>query len=83
MVLSPASATKGMPVGAYVETASGSSLLAGIEPGDRITAINGIDVTNSGDFDAALDYVRASKVVAFLVTRGSATIYIPVTRHDQ
>jgi serine protease Do len=83
LVLSPASATKGMPMGAYVETASGSSLLAGIEPGDRITAINGIDVTNSLDFDAALDSVRASKVVAFLVTRGSATIYIPVTRHDQ
>jgi serine protease Do len=83
MVLSPASATKGMPVGAYVETASGSSLLAGIEPGDRITAINGIDVTNLGDFDAALESVHASKVVAFLVTRGSATIYIPVIRHDQ
>jgi serine protease Do len=72
-----------MPVGAYVETASGSSLLAGIEPDDRIPAINGIDVLSLGDFDAALESVRASKVVAFLVTRGSATSYIPVSRHDQ
>ena len=83
LVLSPVSATKGMPAGAYVEAASGAGLLAGIEPGDRITAINGIDVANSGDFDVALESVGQSKVVALLVTRGSARIYIPVTRHNQ
>jgi serine protease Do len=83
LVLSPVSATKGMPAGAYVETVSGAGLLAGMEPGDRITAVNGIDVASSGDFDMALESVGKSKVVALLVTRGTARIYIPVTRHDQ
>lgn len=82
LVLSPVSATKGMPAGVYVETASGAGLLAGIEPGDRITAVNGIDVASSGDFDMALESVGKSKVVALLVTRGSARIYVPVTRRD-
>ncbi|NPC55900.1 trypsin-like peptidase domain-containing protein [Caenimonas soli] len=83
LVLSPVSATKGMPAGAYVETASGAGLLAGIEPGDRITAVNGIDVASSGDFDTALESIGKSKVVALLVARGPARIYIPVIRHDQ
>lgn len=83
LVFAPVTATKGMPAGAYVETASGAGLLAGIEPGDRITAVNGIEVASSSDLDAALEAIGDSKVVALLVVRGSARIYIPVIRHDQ
>lgn len=72
--------TAAMPAGVYVESASGSGLLAGLEPGDRITAINGVDVASLAEFDAALAAAGNSKVVALLVTRGSSRIYIPILR---
>jgi len=79
----PAKVTAQMPAGVYVDTATGASLLAGIESGDRITAMNGIAVTNQAEFDAALESLRDSKVIALLVSRGGAAIYVPVTRRGK
>lgn len=70
----------GVPPGVWVESSSGSALLAGIEPGDRITALNGISVASPADFDAALEAAGNAQVVAVLVARGTLNLYIPVTR---
>jgi serine protease Do len=75
-------ATAGMPAGVYVESAGGSALLAGIEPGDRITAVNDVEVAGEADFDAALEGAKAGKVIAVLVSRGAAAVYVPVVRKD-
>lgn len=69
----------GMPAGAWVETAAGAALLAGIEPGDQVSAVNGMDATSPADFDAALEAAKGP-IVALLVTRGSVMLYLPVTR---
>jgi serine protease Do len=73
-------ATAGMPAGVYVESATGSALLAGIEAGDRITAVNDAAIASTADFDRALDGLRTSRVVAVLVARGAAALYVPVVR---
>lgn len=73
-------ATAGMPAGVYVETATGSALLAGIEAGDRITAVNDAEVGSPADFDRALEAARTSRVIAVLVARGAAAVYVPVVR---
>lgn len=69
--------------GVYVETASGSGLLAGIEPGDRITAINGMPVVSLADFDGALDSLGGSDIVALLVTRADGPMYVAIRRDDR
>jgi serine protease Do len=79
--LSPASTTARMPAGVYVDTATGSSLLAGIETGDRITAVNGIPVANQAQFDAALETLRDRPTLALLVTRSGVAQYVPVDRY--
>jgi serine protease Do len=66
--------------GVYVETASGSGLLAGIEPGDRITALNGMPVVSLADFDSALESLGASDTVALLVTRADVPMYVVIRR---
>lgn len=76
----PAVSVSGMAAGVHVESASGAGLLAGIEPGDRITAVNGQPVASAADFDAALQAAGSGKAVALLVTRGTAQVYIPVMR---
>lgn len=73
-------ATAGMPAGVYVESAGGSALLAGIEAGDRITAVNDVEVASEADFDAALEGAKTSGVIAVLVLRGAAAVYVPVVR---
>ena len=73
-------ATAGMPAGVYVESAAGSALLAGIEAGDRITALNDIEVASTADFDTALESAKAGRVIAVLVSRGAAAVYVPVVR---
>ncbi|MBC5763942.1 trypsin-like peptidase domain-containing protein [Ramlibacter albus] len=78
--IASAAATQQMPAGVYVERAAGSGLLAGLEPGDRITAVNGTDVTTPDAFDAALDAARDRDVVALLVWRNRAPLYIAVRR---
>jgi serine protease Do len=72
--------TAGLPPGAYVENATGSSLLAGIEAGDRITAVNDMPVADPAAFDAALARAGAAAVIALRVSRGSVAIYIAVRR---
>lgn len=73
-------ATAGMPAGVYVEAATGSALLAGIEAGDRITALNDTAIASADDFDRAMESLHSSKVVAVLVARGGAVVYVPVVR---
>ena len=70
----------GVPAGVWVDSSSGSALLAGIEPGDRVTGLNGTAVGNPADFDAALEAAGNAQVVAVLVARGTLSLYIPVTR---
>jgi serine protease Do len=72
----------GMPAGVYVESAGGSALLAGIEAGDRITALNDVEVASEADFDAALEGAQTSRVIAVLVLRGAAAVYVPVVKKD-
>ena len=81
--LAPRRATAGMPAGVYVESAGGSALLAGIEPGDRITAVNDVEVATEADFDAALAGAKTSRVIAVLVSRGAAAVYVPVVRRGE
>lgn len=82
LTLAPQSSTAKMPPGAYVESAAGSGLLAGLEPGDRITAVNGRDISTPAGFDQALAAIGNAPVVALLVMRGSVGAYMPVRRRD-
>jgi serine protease Do len=73
-------ATAGLPAGVYVESSGGSALLAGIEAGDRITAVNDVDVGTEAEFDAAIEAAKTSRVIALLVSRGAAAVYVPIVR---
>lgn len=70
----------GMVPGLYVDSATGSALLAGMERGDRIFAVDSVAVATPAEFDAALARAGANGVVALLVGRGTATVYVPVNR---
>lgn len=72
--------TAGLPPGAYVESAAGSALLAGIEAGDRITAVNDAPVADPAAFDAALARAGDAPVIALRVARGSVAVYMAVRR---
>jgi serine protease Do len=69
-----------LPAGLYVESATGSALLAGLERGDRIVAVNAMPVSSPDEFDAALARAGGRDPVALLVERGSALAYVPVIR---
>lgn len=69
-----------LPPGLYVESATGSALLAGLERGDRILAVNAIPVASPDEFDAALARAGARGAIALLVERGSTVAYVPVVR---
>jgi serine protease Do len=73
-------AVPGMAPGLYVDSATGSALLAGIERGDRIVAVGSTPVATSSEFDAAL--AHAGDPVALLVARGASMVYLPVARID-
>jgi serine protease Do len=62
--------------GLLVENASGPAALAGIRPGDVVTAVNGKPVKSAGDLQAAVS--GAEGVVALLIKRGDASIFVPV-----
>ncbi|WP_048439363.1 trypsin-like peptidase domain-containing protein [Caenimonas sp. SL110] len=81
--LAPISTTAKMPAGVYVDSASGSSLVAGIEQGDRIMAVNGTPVSSHAEFDAALKALGNAPVVALLVARAGFSLYIPVDRQGR
>jgi serine protease Do len=66
------------PPGLYIESATGSALLAGLERGDRIVAVNAIPVASPDEFDSALARANPRGVVALLVARGSTLAYVPV-----
>jgi serine protease Do len=80
---SPPAAVAAMPSGVYVDAASGSSLLAGIEAGDRIVAVNSSPVSSEMEFDAALAQAGANDVVALLAVRGGVGLFVPVRRRDR
>jgi serine protease Do len=75
-------ATAAMPAGVYVESVAGASLLAGLERGDRIMAVNDVAVASIQEFDEALQLLAARPVMALLVKRGSASLFVPVVRDE-
>lgn len=80
LVLTVAKAGPGPATGLYIDGATGSALLAGLEHGDRVVAVNGTMVTTLAEFDEALESARKQPVVALLVMRGGAMAYVPVPR---
>ncbi|MBX3610850.1 MAG: trypsin-like peptidase domain-containing protein [Hydrogenophaga sp.] len=67
------------PPGVYVLSASGTGLMAGVDDGDRIVAVNATPVQSPSEFEAAVR-AASSTVVALLVQRGPYTLYVPVAR---
>jgi serine protease Do len=59
-----------------VEDADGPAAIAGVEAGDVLIAVNGVQVATLGEFRTA---VKASGgTVALLIQRGDAQIFVPV-----
>ncbi|MES2631757.1 MAG: trypsin-like peptidase domain-containing protein [Pseudomonadota bacterium] len=81
--LAPVRTTAQMPAGVYVDSASGSSLVAGIEQGDRIIAVNGTPVASHAEFEAAVRALGDAPVVALLVARAGFSLFIPVDRQGR
>ncbi len=75
--------TSQMPAGIYVDGVTGTSLLAGIEYGDRIIAVNNLLVLTVEDFDAALQSVSKYESVALLVERERKRLYVAVRQDPQ
>ncbi len=69
-----------LPAGAYVAAVAGSALVAGVDVGDRITAVNETPVGSAVEFDAALAQVSGRSVVALLIMRDSVSLYIGIRR---
>lgn len=69
-----------IPTGIYVDSATGPSLLAGIESGDRILAVNDQQVLSEEDFDLALQSLRHHASVALLMERDRVRLYVAVHR---
>jgi serine protease Do len=72
-----------MPIGIYVDTVAGASLVAGIEFGDRIIAVNHLPVLTSEDFDNALKTLSRHESVALLVERDRIRWYMVVRKETQ
>lgn len=68
------------PEGLHVVAAEGAGLLAGIEEGDDIAAVNGRRVSSLHEFDEALAAARAGggRTVALLISRDGARAWLPV-----
>lgn len=81
--LAAAPAVAAMPSGVYVDSASGSALLAGVEAGDRIVAVNGSAVADEREFEVALARAGQRRVVALLIMRGNVALFLPVRRRDR
>jgi serine protease Do len=62
--------------GLVIEGASGAAARAGVQPGDRVLAIDGEPVTTVAR--AVTLAGRADKAVAILVQRGGRTLYLPL-----
>ncbi len=59
-----------------VEDSDGPAAVAGVEPGDVLIAVNGVQVSTVGEFRSAVDASGAT--VALLIQRGNAQIFVPV-----
>lgn len=72
------------PTGLHVVAAEGAGMLAGIEEGDCIAAVNGRRVSTPEEFDQALAAARAAgaRTVALLVDREGVRAYLPVRAGD-
>ena len=66
----------GVQGGLLIEDASGPAAMAGVQPGDVLTAINGVNVSSVEQVRAMLD--KAGKSVALLIHRDGDTIFVPV-----
>ena len=62
--------------GLLVERASGPAVAAGVQPGDIIVGVNGTRVKSVKDLQDAAK--RAGKIVALLIQRDGAQIFVPV-----
>ena len=62
--------------GVVVENASGAAARAGIRPGDVVLSVNGKPVKRAEDLRAAV--AKEKGVVALLVKRGEANMFVPV-----
>jgi serine protease Do len=62
--------------GVLVEQVGGPAALAGIRPGDVITAVNGTAVKSPDDLRRQVEKAKGS--VALLVRRGDASIFVPI-----
>ena len=47
---------------------------------EKSTGFNDIEVASPAEFDAALETAKARHVVAVLVSRGAAAVYVPIVR---
>lgn len=59
-----------------VEDADGPAAIAGVEPGDVLIAVNGLQVASVGEFRTAVNSSKGT--IALLIQRGNAQIYVPV-----
>lgn len=66
----------GLTGGLLVEEVGGSAEMAGVQPDDVILALNNVPVKSAEQLRAIVG--KSTKVVALLVKRGDAQIYIPV-----
>lgn len=73
----------GLRHGLEVMGAVGSAAIAGIQPGDVVVALNNVPVSAVAQFEALLRD-NAGRLVALLIRRGDATLYVPlsVPRHQ-
>jgi len=63
-----------------VEDASGPAASAGIEPGDRVLAVDGIPLEGA---QTLRPFEKVTGTVALLIRRGDETFYVPVELDDQ
>jgi serine protease Do len=66
----------GVEAGLLVESVAGPAALAGVQPGDVLTAINGTPVTSVEQVRAAI--AKSEKSVALLIQRDGSRIFVPV-----
>jgi serine protease Do len=59
-----------------IEDADGPAAIAGVEPGDVLIAVNGVQVATVGEFRTAVN--ASNGTIALLIQRGNAQIFVPV-----
>ena len=67
-----------IPYGLQVEAVQGPAENTPIQRGDVIIAVNAIPFASRAEFEAAVTRARGNGVIALLVRRGAASLYIPV-----